>query len=424
MIAQGLFPSDEVRPRVVVVHIGMTINGEHVSSAPLNGVRVLDVSTVLAAPLSCALLGELGADVVKVEHPAGGDPTRSYPPLHDGVSVAWEQFGRGKRSVALDLHEPEGVALLHELIRTCEVVVTNFRAPTANRFGLDFETVSALRPGIVMFHLTAFGRTGPYADRPGFARVVEAFAGLTHRTGDAEGPPRFSGYPIADGVGGIYGAFSILAAMRQRDLTGEAQLVDLGLYEPMLRMMEDFIGTYGATGVSAGRIGNGNPAVVPNGLFPTADRRWVVLPASTDGMWRRLLRVLDRPDLESFDTMAARVDHRDLIDDAVARFTASYPLDDLLAVLHEAGIAAAPVNTAEDIVADPHVQARGSILRVQARDGSDAMIVGPAGRYSGFDFAQRGPAPALGEHTDEVLAQLKGVTTADIHGLRARGVIR
>ncbi|NKX54743.1 CaiB/BaiF CoA transferase family protein [Arthrobacter mobilis] len=391
---------------------------------PLTGIRVLDVSTVLAAPLTAALLGELGADVIKVEQPGRGDPARQYPPLVDGTAATWEQHGLGKRSVAIDLHTSAGIDLLHSLIKECEIVITNFRPPTLARFGLEFDDLTRLRKDVVMLHLTAFGRTGPYSDLPGFARVVEAFAGLTHRTGHPDGSPMFSGYPIADGVGGIYGAFAVMSALRQRDLTGQPQLVDLGLYEPMLRMMEDSIPAYQATGASPGRIGNDNPSIVPNGLFRTRDDRWVVLPVSTDQMWQRLVKLLDNPELSQLRTMEHRLARRSEVNKAVSEFVASHDLDELLVLLHGAGLAAGPVNTAEDIVRDQHIVARGSVLHARDRHGRETLLVAPAGRYSGFDHVDRSPAPEVGEHTNDILGGLVGLPPGQIDQLRDRGVIQ
>lgn len=389
---------------------------------PLHGIRVLDLATILAAPMTCALLAEFGADVVKIEQPGSGDPTRAYPPLVDGESPGWQQLGRRKKSIGIDLHDPVGAALVKRLAADADIVVTNFRPPTLARFGLDFDDLRAANPRVVLLHLTAYGRTGPYSDRPGFARVLEAFAGLTHRTGSPDGPPMFSGYAIADGVAGMYGAYAAMLALRQRDADGEAQLVDLALYEPILRMMEDFVPVYGATGVVATRVGNDNPGICPNGIFPTADDKWVVLPASTNQMWNRLVAVMGRDDLLGYDTMVSRVDNRAVIDAAVAEFTARHPLDDLLDQLHEAGIAAGPVNTAADLVTDPQIRARGSVRTVLDRHGDEALILAPAGRFSGFDLDDGTPAPAIGEHTDEILAGL-GLTATEITGLRDRGVV-
>lgn len=389
---------------------------------PLSGIRVLDASTILAGPLTSSLLGEFGAEVIKIEQPGAGDPARSYPPVEDGVSAGWALIGRNKRSVTIDLHHPEAADLVGRLAATADIVVTNFRPATLRRFRIDFDDLRAYRPDLVMVHVSAFGRSGPYADRPGFARVAEAFAGLTYRTGDPDGPPIFAGYPVADGVTGMYGAFAALLALRQRDLTGEAQLADIPLYEPLLRMMEDFVVEYGVTGHSRERQGNQNPHISPNNLYRTRDGRWLALPASTDQMWRRLLHVMDAPDLAVHDTMSARLEHREAIESRVAAFVAAQDLEPLMARLTEAGVAAGPVNSAADICADPHIRARGSVVEVT--DGRHTRLMqAPAGRFSGFDGIIGAGAPKLGEHTTQVLRDLVGLTESEIDDLRHRGVV-
>ncbi len=394
------------------------------SDGPMSGVRVLDVSTILAGPLASSLLGEFGAEVIKIEHPAEGDPARLYPPLEDGVSAAWAMLGRTKRSVTIDLHHPEAAGLVGRLAAAADIVVTNFRPPTLRRFRIDFDDLRAYRPDLVMVHVSAFGRTGPYAERPGFARVAEAFAGLTYRTGDPDQPPVFSGYPVADGVTGIYAAFAALLALRQRDLTGEAQLADIPLYEPLLRMMEDFVVEYGTTGVSRERQGNQTPHISPNNLYLTRDGRWLALPASTEQMWRRLVDVMDAPDLAVHDTMTARLEHREEIEARVAAFVAAHDLEPLMALLIEAGVAAGPVNSAADVCADPHIRARGSVVAVPDEGvGRPRLMQAPAGRFSGFDGTIGRGAPALGEHTTDVLRDLVGLTDPEIDDLRQRGVV-
>jgi crotonobetainyl-CoA:carnitine CoA-transferase CaiB-like acyl-CoA transferase len=388
------------------------------SNGPLSGVRVLDMSTILAGPLASSLLGEFGAEVIKIEHPDGGDPARHYPPLEDGLSAAWAMVGRGKRSVTVDLHHPEAARLVGRLAAGADVVVTNFRPATLRRFRVDFDDLRVYRPDLVMVHVSAFGRTGPYADRPGFARVAEAFAGLTYRTGDPDGPPVFAGYPVADGVTGMYAAFAALLALRQRDRTGEAQLADIALYEPLLRMMEDFVVEYGATGNSRERQGNQNPHISPNSLYRTRDGRWLALPASTEQMWRRLVAVMAAPDLAVHDSMTARLEHREEIESRVAEFVAAHDLEPLMAKLVAAGVAAGPVNSAADVCADPHIRARGSVTTV-----ADRLMQAPAGRFSGFDGVVGAGAPALGEHTDGVLRDLAGLAEQEIDELRHKGVV-
>ncbi|MQA08926.1 MAG: CoA transferase [Pseudonocardiaceae bacterium] len=394
------------------------------SDGPLSGVRVLDLSTILAGPLASSLLAEFGADVIKVEHPAGGDPARFYPPLTDGVSAAWSMLGRAKRSVTIDLHHPRAAGLVGRLATGADIVVTNFRPATLRRFGVDFDDLRAYRPDLVMVHVSAFGRTGPYADRPGFARVAEAFAGLTYRTGDPEQPPVFAGYPVADGVTGFYAAFAALLALRQRDRTGEAQLADIPLYEPLLRMMEDFVVEYGATGENRERQGNQNPHISPNDLYRTRDGRWLAVPASTEQMWRRLVKVMDAPDLAVHDSMTARLEHRTEIEARVAAFVGAHDLDPLMSMLHAAGVAAGPVNSAADICADPHIRGRGSVVEVpDAGSGQTRLMQAPAGRFSGFDGTIGDSAPGVGEHTTEVLRDLIGLAEPEIDELRHQGVV-
>lgn len=393
-------------------------------SGPLSGVRVLDVSTILAGPLASSLLGEFGAEVIKIEHPEEGDPARLYPPLEDGVSVAWTMHGRAKRSVTVDLHRPEAADLVGRMAAAADIVVTNFRPAALRRFRIDFDDLRAYRPDLVMIHVSAFGRTGPYADRPGFARVAEAFAGLTYRTGPPNQPPVFAGYPVADGVTGIYAAFAALLALRQRDLTGEAQLADIPLYEPLLRMMEDFVVEYGATGEKRERQGNQNPHISPNNLYVTRDGRWLALPASTEQMWRRLVEVMDAPDLAVHDSITARLEHREEIEARVAAFVADHDLEPLMSRLLEAGVAAGPVNSAADICADPHIRARGSVVEVPDEDGGPSRLMqAPAGRFSGFDSSIGRDAPSLGQHTTDVLRDLVGLAEPEIDELRHRGVV-
>ncbi|MGJ9413615.1 CaiB/BaiF CoA transferase family protein [Aeromicrobium sp. CF4.19] len=393
------------------------------SVGPLHGIRVLDVSTILAGPLTATLLGEFGADVIKVEAPGTGDPARHYPPLDGESSAEWALLGRNKRSVTIDFHADGGAELLGRLAATSDIVVTNFRPATLRRFRIDFDDLVAHRADLVMVHVSAYGRTGPYADRPGFARVAEAFAGLTHRTGEPDGPPVFAGYPVADGVTGMYAAFSAMLALRQRDLTGEPQLVDVPLYEPLLRMMEDFIADHSATGESMGRQGNRNPHISPNNLYRTRDGRWLALPASTEQMWQRLVVAIDAPDLSRFDTMAARIEHRQEIEERVAQFVAARDLDPLMRQLTAAGVAAGPVNDARQICEDPHIRARGSVVEVENAVGGRRLVQAPAGRFSGFDTVVGGVAPRLGEHTDSILRDELDLSDDQLADLRQHGVI-
>ncbi len=391
---------------------------------PLAGIRILDAASLLAAPTTASFLSEFGAEVVKVEQPGTGDTMRRYPPFRDAVSLLWKVVGKNRRSVTLDLRKEEGREVLMDLAKTCDVVLLNYRPETLTKWGLDFEDFVAARPDIIVLQLTAYGRTGPYANRPGFARVAEAFSGLTFRTGFPGSPPAQSGYPmLGDGVAGMYGAFAVMLALRQRDLTGEPQLIDLGLYEPLFRIIEDQVAAFDEDGTIMERVGNSSPLICPNGMFPTKDDRYVCIPASTQALWERLAHLMGRPDLLKYDSNPVRLQHRDEIEGAVAEWTSTYHLLDLVDTCAEAGVACGPVYSSAEIARDPHMAARGSIVEVPDDEtGRPVRMASSAGRFSGFTAQTRSTGPALGAHTDDVLTEL-GYSPEHIAKLRANGAV-
>jgi crotonobetainyl-CoA:carnitine CoA-transferase CaiB-like acyl-CoA transferase len=392
---------------------------------PLSGIRILDAASLLAAPTTASFLSEFGAEVIKVEQPRTGDTMRRYPPFRGDVSLLWKVVGKNRRSLTLDLRKKDGRQVLMELAKTCDVVLLNFRPETLAKWNLEFDDFVAVRSDIIALQLTAYGRTGPYANRPGFARVAEAFSGLTFRTGFPDSPPSQSGYPmLGDGVAGMYGAFAVMLALRQRDLTGEPQLIDLGLYEPMFRILEDQVAAYAEDGTTMERIGNSNPLICPNGMFPTKDDRYVCIPASTDTLWRRLVELMDRPELLKYDTNPVRIEHREEIEGAVAAWTSRHLLFELVEICAAAGVACGPVYSAAEIARDPHIAARGSIIEVPDEEtGRNVRMAASAGRFSGFEAQAWGTGPALGAHTDEVLSELLGYSVEQIERLRADGAV-
>lgn len=390
---------------------------------PLGGVRVLDVATVLAAPLTASLLAEFGAEVIKIELPGHGDPARSYAPYYDDESLHWRVTGRNKKSVTLNLSSPAGTELLYKLVKVSDIVVTNFRPETLASWNIDYADLVRVKPDIIMYHLTAFGRTGPYANRPGFARIAEAISGLTYITGYADRPPVFAGYPIADGVAGMYGAYSVLLALRQRDLTGAGQLVDLALYEPVLRMMEDFIVDYSATGSIKQRRGNEQNNICPNNIYPTADERYVVLPISTESMWSRLVGLIGRADIAVYHTNRERLHHRAEIDEAISAFTRRYTLDKLLALFEERGIACGKLYSAKEIFEDPQIRERGNLTEIYDPDLKRNLTVqAPIPRISNVQPCLTA-APRLGEHNNEIYRKLLGIDQDALDTYRTAGVI-
>lgn len=391
---------------------------------PLDGIRILDAASLLAAPTSATLLAEYGAEVIKVEQPGTGDTMRRYPPFHDDTSLLWKVISRNKQSVTIDLRQERGRTLMKELAAKCDVVTLNYRPETLKKWSLEFEDFIKVRPDIVVFQLTAYGSTGPYANRPGFARVAEAFSGLTYRTGHPENEPVQSGYPmLGDGVAGIYGAFAIMLALRQRDQTGEPQFVDLGLYEPLLRIIEDQIPAFAESGRVMERLGNANPLICPNGMFPTSDGRFVSIPASTEALWQRLVALMGDNSLLAYNDNRIRIQHRELIEGRVTEWTKRHTLTEIVTIFAEAGLACGPVYSVEEIANDPHIAARGSIVTFDDPDIGKVSMAAPAGRYSGFEARITSLGPKIGQHTDDILNGLLGYDAAGIQNLRDEGAI-
>jgi crotonobetainyl-CoA:carnitine CoA-transferase CaiB-like acyl-CoA transferase len=394
------------------------------ANPPLSGIRILDAATFLAAPYSASLLSEYGAEVIKVEQPSG-DHMRDIGPFRGDVSLWWKVIARNRQSVTLDLNTEDGRGVFKQLVSKCDVVIMNYRPDALKKWGLEFEDLVQCRSDLVYYHLTAFG-AGPYAQRPGFARVAEAYAGLTNRTGFPGEPPVQSGYAmLGDGIAGIYGAFALMLALRQRDLTGEPQMIDLGLYEPLLSIIEDQIITYDETGSRLERLGNASPRWAPHGLFRSKDGLYATIACSTEKLWRQLREVMGDESLARYDNNNhARVADRKVLEGAVSKWTERYDLRDLLEVCGNAGLAIGPIFSPAEIVNDPHIIARDSIITVdEPETGRPIRMAAPAGRFSGFKGSVRHVGPLLGEHTDSVLSGLLNYSQEQIEALRQKGVV-
>ena len=391
------------------------------------GVRVIEASTVIAAPLSAALLADFGAEVIKIEDPIGGDPVRRLGPMWRGQATSSKVTNRNKRSVTLKLSSDAGRKVFLGLVENADVVVTNFRPPTLRRWDLDYDDLVAVRPDLVMLHLTGFGRTGPYQDRPGFARVGEAFAGLTHITGMPDGPPMFAGYAVGDGLAGVYGAFALSAALVHRERTGEGQLIDLALYEPTLRILESLVVDYDLLGIVPGRTGNQNPAVAPSSIYKTADGHWVTVPASTQQMFERLCRALGEPELvddHCYVDNRTRIEHRQELDQRIEELVGRLRYDELSGAFEAEGVAHGPILTAEEIVHDEHIAARENLVRApDPRNHRGVLMQAPVPTFSRTPGAVRAAGPEAGDHTDEVLSELCGLGADEIARLRSEGVV-
>ena len=395
-------------------------------SGALDGLRVLDIATLYSAPLVAAMLGDLGADVIKIEPPTG-DGLRGLGATAEGRSLTWAAVGRNKRSVTLDLREPRGQELLHRLVASADIVVENLPARTLERWRCRYEDLSAIRPELIVVSVTCYGKTGPYADRAGNGSLAEAFGGLTNLTGEAEGPPMLSSLPVGDVLAAIAGTLGALAACYARDARGAGgQRVDVSMYEPVLQFLSNGVMQYVKTGNEPHRAGSRIPGAVPRNTYRTRDGRWLVLSAATDRMVERLLVAMGRdPAAEAhrYGTTALRRTHEDELDADVAAWVASLDRDNALELLVAAAIPAGPVNSVADVVSDPHVRARESVVEVSDPELGPLTFVGPIVRLEGTPASIRSTGPALGAHTVDVLSGELGLGADEIAELRAAGII-
>ena len=339
------------------------------SARPLEGLRVVDAATILAGPFAASILGEFGADVVKVEQPGVGDPMRRLgTPGPEGDSYWWWSDTRNKTSVEIDLRSPDGAERFRSLVAGADVLIENYRTGTMESWGLGFESLRATTPGLVQLSVSGYGRTGPLAATAGVARIAEAFAGMTHLTGDPDRAPGLSGSSaLADYIGGLYGAFGVLLALEARRGTGRGQLVDVALYDGIARFLDEYVPVLAATGVGRERMAGETHRSVPHNNYESADGRWVTIACTNDKMFDRLADAMGRADLlgdERFATNAARIAHRPAVNAAVASWVADHPAADVVTACEAAGVPAGVVQTAQEYLDHPQVAARSSVLRI------------------------------------------------------------
>jgi crotonobetainyl-CoA:carnitine CoA-transferase CaiB-like acyl-CoA transferase len=379
---------------------------------PLDGIRVIDLATFIAAPLSAAIMAEFGAEVIKIEHPDGGDPLRRFGTATGDPdrTLAWLSEARNKHSVTLDLKSPEGVAALKELVRRSDVLAENFRPGTLEGWGLEPEVLHALNPALVILRISGYGQTGPYRDRPGFARIAHAVGGLSHLAGMPDGPPVTPGSTsLADYISGYYGVIGVLMALRVAGRTGKGQVIDVALYESIFRVLDDIAPAYAKSGIVRGREGTATRQVCPHGHFPCADGNWVAIACTSDKMWRRMaINVLDRPDLAaSHPRTADRLAGRALIDSLVGAFTASHSMAEVVLLCTAGDVPCGPINTIADIFADPHIAAREAIARVTDAALGEISVPNVLPRLSETPGEITHLGPALGDWNErlrEILA--------------------
>jgi crotonobetainyl-CoA:carnitine CoA-transferase CaiB-like acyl-CoA transferase len=394
----------------------------------LAGLTVLDLATFMAAPFCCTLLGEFGAEVIKVEQPGVGDDLRRLGrSAAPGVSYMWLTESRNKKSITCNLRSPEGQALIRRLAAGADVLAENFRPGTMERWNLGDEELRAVNPRLVMVRISAFGQTGPYRDRPGFGRIAAAMSGASYLSGHPDRPPVTPGTPtIPDYLAGALGAFGALVAIRARERTGAGQVVDVGLYEPMLRMLDELIPVYGATGFVRERIGSGTEYVVPHNHYRTGDGRWVAIACTNDRMFERLVSsAMEQPELlERFRTMPARLERRDELDGLVQAWVQRYDAEEVLGRLEKAEVPVSLVYSVRDLFADPHVRARENIVETANPLGGRLRAVGVVPRLTGTPGTIRSAAPVeVGAHNEEIYCGRLGLTREELDALRSRGIV-
>lgn len=394
---------------------------------PLDGLTVIEMGTLIAGPFCGQILGDFGATVIKIEDPKAGDPMRQWGrSLPKGHSPWWPVIGRNKHSVTLDLRTAEGQDIARRLIGGADVLVENFRPGAMEKWGLGYERLSADNPGLVMARVSGFGQTGPYSSRAGYALIGEAMGGLRYITGEPDRAPARAGISVGDSLAGLHAALGTMMALHARHRSGKGQIVDAAIYESVLSVMENLITEYGLTGYVRERSGSVLPGIAPSNAYPTKDGALVVIGANQDTLFRRLCDAMGRPELAQdprYAGHAARGEHQAQLDALIADWTATLDADALLALMETSGVAAGRVYRAPDMLADPQFAAREAIVEVPHPVFGAVKMQNAFPRLAETPGAVRWPGPALGEHTDAVLAERLGLSDDEISGLRERGVI-
>ncbi|WP_166140138.1 CaiB/BaiF CoA transferase family protein [Nocardioides ochotonae] len=397
------------------------------TAGPLTGYTVIDASTILAGPLACQILGDYGADVVKIEHPAKRDGMRGHGPAKDGTPIWWKEIARNKRTVGLSLKEPDGAALFLRLAATADVVVENFRPGTLERWGVGPEQLHEVNPGLVIVRITGFGQTGPYAARAGFGTLAESMSGFAHLTGQADGPPTLPAFGLADSIAGIAASSAVSMALLARERNGgRGQVIDLDLLSPIMTAVGPGPTVYQQTGVVGTRHGNRSTNNAPRNTYQTSDGHWVAISTSAQAIAERVLQLVGHPEVIDEPWFAAgntRAQHADELDEYVGSWIGARTRDQVVDAFTEAGAAIAPIYSAKEIVEDPHVRETQMLTEVEDRDFGPLLQHNVMWRMSETPGSIRFTGREHGEDTDAVLGEL-GLSAEELADLRSRSVIR
>ncbi len=395
------------------------------ASGPLAGLKVLELGQLIAGPFAAKTLADFGADVIKIEAPEGGDPLRKWRLLKDGTSVWWQVQSRNKRSLALDLKQPEAQDIVRQLAANADVLIENFRPGAMEGWGLGPDDLRPLNPRLIMLRISGYGQTGPYRDRPGFGVVAEAMSGLRHLTAEPGRVPVRVGVSIGDTLAALHGVIGILMALQHRHTSGQGQVIDVALYEAVFNCMESLLPEYSAFGAVRGPAGSALPGIAPSNAYVCSDGGYALIAGNGDSIFKRLMRAIGRDDLATSPALAdnaGRVARVADIDAAIGKWAATRTVNEVMSALDKAAVPAGRIYTVADIAADPHYQARGMLASVYMDDGSVLAVPGIVPKLSATPGQHRRNAPTLGQDTDGVLREL-GLSPEQIQGLKDKGIV-
>ncbi len=396
-------------------------------TGPLQGVRVIEIGTLIAAPFAARLMGEFGAEVIKIESMGQGDPLRKWRKLHEGTSLWWYLQSRNKKSLSLNLKSAEGIAIVKRLAESADVLIENLRPGALEKLGLGWEVLHALNPKLTLVRISGYGQSGPYRDRPGFGAIGEAMGGIRYTTGTPGSPPARVGVSLGDSLASMHAVMgALMSLLRVKTGQGDGQIVDVSLVESVFNVMESLVPEYDMLGHVRERSGGALPGIAPSNTYPTADGAYVVIAGNSDPIFKRLMQAIGRPDLGEAPEFAhndGRAAQSDMLDGAISAWSSSLPIDDVLQALEQAEVPAGRIYNVADIVADPHYQARDMILDAQLPGGTTVKMPGIVPKLSETPGSVNWQGPALGQHTDSVLGDL-GMTAADIAQLKTSGVVQ
>lgn len=394
----------------------------------LEGLRVLEMGQLIAGPSASRLLGEFGAEVIKVETPETGDPIRTWRVVENGTSLWWYVQSRNKKSITINLREAEGQRLIRELVKEIDIIIENFRPGTMEKWGLGYEELKVINPRLIMIRVSGYGQDGPYRDKAGFGSIGEALGGLRYITGYPDRPPTRVGISIGDSLSALYSVIGALMAVHHRDVngTGEGQVIDVALYESVFSMMESTLPEFDRAGVIRERTGSKSLGITPSNTYLCSDGKYVVIGANGDAIFKRLMNAMRRSDIAEnprFENNSKRSEHADFLDALIEEWTKSMPFDEVMAHLDEAKVPAGAIYSIEDIVNDPHYKARQMIQEVDVEELGILKMPGIVPKMSETPGTIEWAGPKLGQHTDEVLIEKIHLSEEQIKSLKEKGII-